>query len=37
VYDVEDRGAYVRKLGKEKLEKLRPKPLMSVPVNYGSV
>lgn len=37
VHGVEDRAAYVRKLGREKLEKLRPKPLMSVPVNYGSV
>lgn len=37
VFGVEDRAAYVKKLGKEKLEKLRPKPLMSVPVNYGSV
>jgi glutaconate CoA-transferase subunit A len=37
VYGVEDRAAYVKKLGKEKFEKLRPKPLMSVPVNYGSV
>ncbi len=37
VYGVEDRAAYVKKLGPEKLEKLRPKPLMSVPVNYGSV
>ena len=37
VYGVEDRAAYVKKLGKEKLEKLRPKPLLSVPVNYGSV
>ena len=37
VYGVEDRAAYVTKLGREKLEKLRPKPLMSVPVNYGSV
>ncbi len=37
VYGVEDRAAYVRKLGKEKLDKLRPKPLLSVPVNYGSV
>ena len=37
VFGVEDRAAYVKKLGREKLEKLRPKPLMSVPVNYGSV
>ena len=37
VFGVEDRAAYVKKLGPEKLEKLRPKPLMSVPVNYGSV
>jgi len=37
VYEVEDRAAYVEKLGREKLEKLRPRPLMSVPVNYGSV
>ena len=37
VYGVEDRAAYVKKLGPEKLAKLRPKPLMSVPVNYGSV
>ncbi len=37
VYGVEDRAAYVTKLGLEKLEKLRPKPLLSVPVNYGSV
>ena len=37
VYDVEDRAAYVKKLGPEKLAKLKPKPLMSVPVNYGSV
>ncbi len=37
VYAVEDRAAYVKKLGPAALEKLRPKPLMSVPVNYGSV
>lgn len=37
VYGVEDRAAYVKKLGPEKLAKLKPKPLMSVPVNYGSV
>ena len=37
VYGVEARAAYVKKLGPEKLEKRRPKPLMSVPVNYGSV
>jgi len=37
VYGVEDRAAYVTKLGTEKTEKLRPKPLLSVPVNYGSV
>ncbi len=37
VYGVEDRAAYVKKLGAEKLAKLKPKPLMSVPVNYGSV
>jgi glutaconate CoA-transferase subunit A len=37
VYGIEDRAAYVRKLGPEKLAKLKPKPLMSVPVNYGSV
>ncbi len=37
VYGVEDRAGYVEKFGREKLEKLRPKPLMSVPVNYGSV
>ena len=37
VYGVEDRAAYLKKLGPEKLAKLKPKPLMSVPVNYGSV
>ncbi|MEK6986968.1 MAG: CoA-transferase [Candidatus Thermoplasmatota archaeon] len=37
VYGVEDRAAYVKMLGPEKLAKLKPKPLMSVPVNYGSV
>ncbi|HYM38570.1 MAG TPA: CoA-transferase [Thermoplasmata archaeon] len=37
VFGVEDRAAYVEKLGREKLEKLRPKPMLSVPVNYGSV
>ena len=37
VYGVPDRAAYVTKLGREKLDRLRPKPLMSVPVNYGSV
>ncbi len=37
VYGVEDRAAYVKKLGPATLEKLRPKPLLSVPVNYGSV
>ncbi len=37
VYGVEDRAAYVKKLGAATLDKLRPKPLLSVPVNYGSV
>ena len=37
VFGVPDRAAYAKKLGREKLDKLRPKPLMSVPVNYGSV
>lgn len=37
VYGVEDRAAYLKKIGPEKLAKLKPKPLMSVPVNYGSV
>ncbi len=37
VYGVKDRAAYVEKLGPGTLAKLTPKPLMSVPVNYGSV
>ena len=37
VYGMEDRAAYLKKLGPEKRKALAPKPLMSVPVNYGSV
>ncbi len=37
VYGVEDRAAYLVKLGAERRQALAPRPLMSVPVNYGSV
>lgn len=35
VYGVEDHDAYLRKLGPERLDALRAKPMMSDPVNYG--
>src|SRR3990170_2751170 len=37
VYGVEDRAAYVRKLGPEKVKRLLPKPAHAAPVDYGSV
>ncbi|HEY7587352.1 MAG TPA: CoA-transferase [Thermoplasmata archaeon] len=37
VYGVKDRAEYLKKLGPETMRKLTPKPLLSVPVNYGSV
>jgi glutaconate CoA-transferase subunit A len=35
VYGVTDRGAYVRKLGRARLDKLKPEPLLAPPVDYG--
>jgi glutaconate CoA-transferase subunit A len=35
VYGIEDRAEYVKKLGAEKLMKLKPKSFYSVPANYG--
>ena len=37
VYGVEDRAAYVRKLGPEMVKRLLPKPAHAAPVDYGSV
>jgi glutaconate CoA-transferase subunit A len=36
VYGVSDRAAYARKLGQEAIERLKPAPFFSAPVNYGS-
>jgi glutaconate CoA-transferase subunit A len=35
VYGLENHGAYVRKLGQERFEKLKPEPLLAPPVDYG--
>ena len=35
VYGVENRAEYVKKLGAEKLMKLKPKSFYSVTANYG--
>jgi len=35
VYGLENHAAYVRKLGQEHFEKLKPEPLLAPPVNYG--
>jgi glutaconate CoA-transferase subunit A len=35
VLEVPDRAAYLRKLGPERLERLRPGPAPSPPVDYG--
>jgi len=36
VYGVPDRAGYARKLGPEAIERLKPIPSLSAPVNYGS-
>src|SRR5690348_6249668 len=36
VYGVEDRAAYVRKLGQETIARLRPSPAPAGPIDYGS-
>ena len=36
VHGVPDRAAYLRKLGPERLEALRPGPAPAAPVDYGS-
>jgi glutaconate CoA-transferase subunit A len=36
VYGVEDRSAYVRKLGVDTLERLKPEPAPAGPVDYGA-
>jgi glutaconate CoA-transferase subunit A len=35
VYDVPDRAAYLKKLGKERLDGLAPGEMWAGPVNYG--
>jgi glutaconate CoA-transferase subunit A len=35
VYGLENHAAYVRKLGQERFEKLKPEPLLAPPVDYG--
>jgi glutaconate CoA-transferase subunit A len=35
VYGLENHAAFVRKLGRDRLEKLKPEPLMAPPVDYG--
>ena len=37
VYGVKDRKEYLRLLGEERLENLRPEPHMSAPVSYGEL
>lgn len=37
VYGLEDRAEYVKKLPEAKKVRLRPKPALSVPVNFGTV
>jgi len=37
VYGVEDRAAYMRKIPEEKIRKLKFKPAMSTPVNFGTM
>jgi len=35
VYGLENYAAYVRKLGRDRLDKLKPEPLVAAPVDYG--
>jgi glutaconate CoA-transferase subunit A len=35
VYGLENHAAYVRKLGQERFDKLKPEPLLAPPVDYG--
>lgn len=35
VYGLENHAAYVRKLGQARLDKLKPEPLLALPVDYG--
>jgi glutaconate CoA-transferase subunit A len=35
VYGLENHAAYVRKLGRERFDKLKPEPLLALPVDYG--
>ena len=36
VFGVADRAEYLAKLGAERLEKLRPRPALAGPVDYGA-
>ena len=35
VYGLENHAAYVRKIGQARLDKLKPEPLLALPVDYG--
>jgi glutaconate CoA-transferase, subunit A len=35
VYGLENHAAYVRKLGQNYLDKLKPEPMLAAPVDYG--